>query len=477
MQFNELLLNLPQYNKNSNKSASTGLFIYLNKLRTGRANPDIANELHLSVSSVVRHLKKAREALMAEFTYKHVNKLLSRDELIEHNTTMCQKLFYEKECPRAMIICDGTYIYTNKSTNYQFQKFTYTDQKKRNFIKVMMCVASDGLIVYALGPYAAVDNDAKIMRAIFDTTDAFKNYLPGDVIMLDRGFRDCVGFIKEKGFDVKMPSLVQKTENKKQLSTHEANESRLTTATRFIVETRNGHMKTIWKIFDKDWNPQAVPHLMEDFLIGAALINKFRATFEPNQSNAVEIAETMLTRYEVENRLSKVVRTVNFERCFKSFEPFENIDALPILTPMDLVLIALGKYQIKQAASYCQEQMRESQFHLFRLPESKHELLADFDSADKELILLLCQIKSRHRGRKMYDAFVLIDMKSEGRNAVLEYCCECYVGLRTVGCCSHVMTIIWYSLYIRNRTMYKPAHFLDNFFENIPEIDGNVEIE
>lgn len=80
-------------------------------------------------------------------------------------------------------------------------------------------------------------------------------------------------FLEEKGIDVKMPALLQKSESKSQLSTKDANRSRLVTAIRFVVEARNGHLKTIFKIFDKTWSTPALGHLKEDIEICTALIN------------------------------------------------------------------------------------------------------------------------------------------------------------------------------------------------------------
>lgn len=109
-----------------------------------------------------------------------------------------------------------------------------------------MVVCTDGTIVHALGPYPARDNDATILEKVDRTTDAFQSLRNGDILILDRGFRDCVKYFEQRGFDVRMPSLVQNSQQKGQLTTIEANKTRLT-ATRFVVETRNGHLKTIFK--------------------------------------------------------------------------------------------------------------------------------------------------------------------------------------------------------------------------------------
>lgn len=62
-----------------------------------------------------------------------------------------------------------------------------------------------------------------------------------DVCLVDRGFRDCVEVLKSKQLDVGMPEMISKKD--KQLTTAQANRSRLVTKCRYVVEARNGHMK------------------------------------------------------------------------------------------------------------------------------------------------------------------------------------------------------------------------------------------
>lgn len=421
---------------------------------------------HLSQTTIDRQIKKVRVALETDFLYQNVNFLPSHEELVGYTTTMCRELFCE-DADRSILVCDGRYLFANKSRNYEFQRNTYSDQKKRNFLKVMMMVASNGKIIYALGPYCARDNDAKILQMIAESTDVFENAHPNDILLLDRGFRDCVQFFQNEGFDVKMPSLLQQSNNKTQLSTNDANQTRLVTANRFIVETRNGHLKTIFKIFNCDKNPLAIPQLMRDFQICCGLINKYHSTFESNGENALIIAYKMKSRLNMENVLAQIVRKRAFELIMKKFILVDDFDSLPTLTERDLLMRSLGKYQIKQAASYTQDHMKENgnQFSLFILPDNiSYEFVAPFSSDGKSPAILMIQLKSRHKSRKYYNGFVLIDRDGEGEDVVLGYYCDCYVGSRTVGCCSHVMTIIWFALYKKYRDVPKPAEFLNNFF-------------
>lgn len=478
-QFNDLYSSLPSLHNvfDCCSKSSDALYMYLMKMRTGIPDEDIGNTFKLSRTTVGRRVKEARNALEKDFAKKYVNFLPTREHLISESTTLSQTVFCGNQS-KAILICDGTYIYINKSRNYEFQKATYTDQKKRNFIKVMMIIAPNGTIVYALGPFPANANDAKILRENYENSRVFNTMKRGDILLLDRGFRDCVEFFENLGFDVKMPKLVQNSSKKGQLTTLDANETRLVTANRFAVETRNGHLKTIFKIFNMVWGSLAIPHLMTDVTICTALINRYHKTFEPNKGIAEEIGTRMLRRVNLENTLSKVVFTNKFDRILKQFVLFEDFDTLPSLNGLDLIWIALGKYQIKQAESYCSRHIKDcdGQFNVFALPDQLCESFFASSYPDRSLKVLMVQIKSRYRSQKYYNAFVLVDVFGEKENVVLGYCCECYNGLRTVGCCSHTMCLIWFVLYSKNRLIPNPAGFLDNYFSQDIEIsDQNID--
>ncbi|VVC90380.1 unnamed protein product [Leptidea sinapis] len=77
-------------------------------------------------------------------------------------------------------------------------------------------------------------------------------------------------------------------------------------------------------------------------------------------------------------------------------------------------------------------------------------------------MLLRAKIKSRHSSGKTYFVFIVTERGNRGGEAIISYYCNCIVGLRTVGCCSHVMSIIWYLGYARHEGVTRPANFLDD---------------
>ncbi|CAH2088806.1 unnamed protein product [Euphydryas editha] len=96
--------------------------------------------------------------------------------------------------------------------------------------------------------YTANMNDAKIMRIILnDPNGLIKLLNKGDIIIVDRGFRDVKVYLEELGF--KMPAMKRK---RHQLTTDVSNESRFVTKIRWVVEAVHGnHHKLDNKLLPK----------------------------------------------------------------------------------------------------------------------------------------------------------------------------------------------------------------------------------
>jgi len=65
-------------------------------------------------------------------------------------------------------------------------------------------------------------------------------------------------------------------------------------------------------------------------------------------------------------------------------------------------------------------------------------------------------MKSRYRGGKYHHIFVLMDKAKTGRDSVTEYYCTCESDVRTISCCSHIMTIVWFLGYGQYHGINKP---------------------
>lgn len=69
--------------------------------------------------------------------------------------------------------------------------------------------------------------------------------------------------------------------------------------------------------------------------------------------------------------------------------------------------------------------------------------------------------------------YLLLDLTLNGKEGVVGYYCQCKNGQRTLGCCSHIMTVIWYFGFARYTDDLKhPAQFLNNIWDIEVESDA-----
>ena len=107
-----------------------------------------------------------------------------------------------------MLVCDGTYYECRKSgTDNYFQRLSYSGQKKKHLLKPFVICASNGRILGIYGLYQATMNDANILLHILKSDSDLRNLLKqDDILLLDRGFRDCVDELRDNyKLNPKMP--------------------------------------------------------------------------------------------------------------------------------------------------------------------------------------------------------------------------------------------------------------------------------
>lgn len=118
----------------------------------------------------------------------------------------------------------------------------------------------------------------------------------------------------------------------KPLTRREANESRLATKTRFVVEIRNTHIKNIWKHLKGTKEYQFIPHLKKDFEISAALVNEFSLKIVSDKNDVLEIADLMHTRFNQKCRLPSIVQHIPVS----SYTDVPNLTLFPKFSYQDL---------------------------------------------------------------------------------------------------------------------------------------------
>jgi len=127
-------------------------------------------------------------------------------------------------------------------------------------------------------------------------------------------------------------------------------------------------------------------------------------------------------------------------------------DELPHFPRLSLAYlrdITLGVYQVKLAKSYIYDKrQRDTQF--------------GFDMRMDEPGLLRARMYSRHSNAKQYNTWIAFKERwEEGEDTeveeeleeepILGYYCDCKSGSRTLGCCGHVASVLWYLGYVRHQ--------------------------
>ena len=442
-QFSELCQDVPNLKKSNVRSVRTTVAIFLTKMRTGLSNKLLSVMFGLKKSQIQRAITSCRTSLMKHFVPKHLGfGHITHTEFVEkHTSTVAGSLFKSsQDSDEAILIVDGTYIYIQKSMDYLFQRKSYSMHKNRPLVKPMMVVGSDGYILSVFGPYFANEknNDAEITKHCFvSNSEDINSWLkPNDVFIVDRGFRDAVTFLEERGLKVHMPAFLPK--GQKQHTVEEANLSRLVTKVRWVVESVNGRAKQ-WKMLDKVVPNILVPNIGDFVRIVCALINKFRPPIVSSSESASLVAQKMLQKSKLPNQLLLYLEQkslLNKRSVLSNLSQLELTD-FPTLNLTELREITLGVYQLSQAPNYSREHVNEEGDYIF-------------SAVNDETGLLKVKIQSRHTQATLHTVWIKYTALSRDGEKISGWYCTCKVGARVVGCCAHVASIIWYLGYGRN---------------------------
>lgn len=386
--------------------------------------------------------------------------------LEEHGSQMAREL-HNLNKNQLVLIADGTYMRHQKSSNNQYQRKSYSGQKKTHLCKPFTLCTPDGFIVDILGPYDANRNDATIMENLIESNEDLKSLLKNDdVLVLDRGFRDVVSKLEDKGFKVLMPSLKGK---KAQLSTSESNFSRLVTKIRWVVEGVHGVMGQKYKLLHHQFSNAMLINAGTYTRVAGFLTNEFGKRFLCDTDMLQEIISRMKLPQPDDNTLAKQVETENWNRKrtpFKAIDAINDLDDFPELTLKDLKLLFTGTYQLKMAVSYLAEMM-----------ENHKSIELQYLVQQREIIRV--SVRSRHKNAKTYNVYVHYSANTVGCAGIRRYCCDCANGNRTIGCCSHVATVVYYLSYGRFLSKeFEPARILSDLFsfdEITPVIEENSD--
>ncbi len=88
------------------------------------------------------------------------------------------------------------------------------------------------------------------------------------------------------------------------------------------------------------------------------------------------------------------------------------------------------------------------------------------------------RVHSRFRNSIFYFPYILVDLSKTGMDSILEYCCQCKNGQKTVRCCAHVITVLRYLGFARYQAeIPRPANRLNDFFADLDPSDEDTNSE
>lgn len=440
--------------KNSiSRNVTQAIVVFLFKLRSGNSNNLISALLGLERPQQVSDFSKSvLRSFEIDVLPKHFGiNAISRNHLVRNETALIVKKLHDISDDQLVLIADGSYLRHQKSSNNEYQRKSYSGQKKVPLCKPFTICTSTGYIVDTLGPFLANLNDAEIMKLILAEEDGLCKLLRiGDVFVLDRGFRDTVNYLKDKGFTVLMPSLKGK---RNQLTTAEANHSRQVTMIRWVVEAVHGVIGQKYKLLHHQLDNKLLDHASLYCKIACFLVNKFGKRFISNVSTMDEVL-IQVKNHPKENTLAQEAENGKWSRRKTQFQKITStdVDDFPEITENELKILFTGTYQLQQSISYLAEIMNEGdEIDLYYLKQSKD--------------IVKFQVRSRHISRKTYNCYIHYTPNSIGYHGIKRYCCECANGMRTIGCCSHVAAIIYYLSHARYQSkIFRPAEKLSKLF-------------
>ena len=196
---------------------------------------------------------------------------------------------------------------------------------------------------------------------------------------------------------------------------------------------------------------------MEDYKIGAALINCFYSTLTSDKDDC-DISARMKENVSLNNNLDKYF--LEFKKAkFEKINGY-NIEDFPRYSIENIKkFITFGSFQIKSSFSYLAEHMKEIGYYDIFINESNNKY--------EDRKVLLAKIQSRHIKRTEYHVVIEYFPHSSNEKDI-NWRCSCKNGKRTVGCCSHCTSVIYFlSCGKYEKELRKPGERLNNILKNV----------
>ena len=111
------------------------------------------------------------------------------------------------------------------------------------------------------------------------------------MIVVDRGFQDCVNAMEDLGLNVVFPTFLS---SQRQFTTSAANQSRFVPKVRWVVEAANAQIKQ-FKFLGNIVPNSSLPHLAQYLSIVCSIINRYRSPMKHSSVEDTVIADQMIS--------------------------------------------------------------------------------------------------------------------------------------------------------------------------------------
>lgn len=202
---------------------------------------------------------------------------------------------------------------------------------------------------------------------------------------------------------------------------------------RWVVEAVNGRIKNVFPFFKHTIEGTYVPKIMRFNRIACAIMNAYFPPLYNNKDFHNIISEVCASEIPQTNELKDEIVKLGLKRMTTRWERASatSVTGFPQLSMEDLQRITLGSYQIKIAERYIVNHLKDnSDFGIF-IHREKEDIIR-------------ARIQSRFSRSKTHDAWVKFEENGSGWEAVKGLYCTCKVGERTLGCCSHLTSVLRY---------------------------------
>jgi hypothetical protein len=197
---------------------------------------------------------------------------------------------------------------------------------------------------------------------------------------------------REMGYEPKMPAFLRKGQT--QNTTEEANESRLCTKNRWVVQSYHARIKK-WRFLTEIIQNSIIPSLADCVLIISTALNHFQGPLIPNAANDKFEKTSRMMKNRTTQRNIMFEKVQNGELSARSRrKKIEDINfEFPKMSLDDLRLLFFRTYQIKQVRSYVEE-------HL----DADGDFIVEINNSIDDIVR--CSIQSGHSNANIYKTWI-----------------------------------------------------------------------